>query len=196
MVTATIVSIGHYEPKNEAIEAYIARLKAWLCANNIAADKKVDSTLSMIGPDAFTVLLNTCHPDDPSTKSFDNLMKILPKHYHAPKNKFLERKTFRERCQKDGESVSEFALELKRLSITCEFGDNLEDNLLERFMNGVKSTPIRNKLYNTKELTWTTAQAEALSMEQNRSEGGGSGDINQVRRGGYRRGWSGSNRGR
>ena len=195
MVTATIVSIGHYEPKNEAIEAYIARLKAWLRANNIAADKKVDSTLSMIGPDAFTVLLNTCHPADPSTKSLDDLEKILTKHYHAPKNKFLERKTFRERCQKDNESVSEFALELKRLSITCEFGDTLEDNLLERFMNGVKSTPIRNKLYNTKELTWTTAQAEALAMEQNREQGS-SGDINQVRRGGYRRGWSGSSRGR
>ena len=92
----------------------------------------------MTGPDAFTVLLNTCHPEEPSVKTLDDLMKILMKHYYAPKDKFQERETFCERCQKNGESVSDFALELKRLSITCELGDNLED-ILKHFMNSTNS---------------------------------------------------------
>lgn len=184
-----IGSIGPFNPKDESIEAYIARLTVWMRANKVKNNDKADAALSVIGPAAFTVLLNTCHPDDPSTKSFEDLTGMLTKHYHAPRNKYLERKVFREREQRGNESVSDFALALKQLSMSCEFGDTLNDNLIERFSAGVRSTAIQNKLYSIKKLTWENAQAEAVSMEQNRSDkGDATGDVHQVRRGGNRRG--------
>ena len=197
MAQATIGTVGHYNPKEEAIEAYIARLTIWLKANKVENNDKVNAALSVMGPSAFSVLLNTCHPDDPSTKALADLTKILQQHYHAPRNKLLERKAFREWTQKDAESVSDYALELKRLSMTCEFADTLEDNLLERFCSGLKTPAIRNKLYTLTALTWAGAQAEAVSMEQNRDgRSQEQGSINQVNRGKYRRGGSGFARGR
>jgi hypothetical protein len=72
---------------------------------------------------------------------------------------------FRERKQKDGEMISEFIVNLKRLSIRCGYGDTLSENLRDTLTAGLKYLNIRKKLLSIKVLTWEKAQKEALLME-------------------------------
>jgi hypothetical protein len=75
---------------------------------------------------------------DVTEQTFDDLLDKLVSHYHCPQNRLLVTQLFRNREQKDNETVSEYALDLKRLIRTCDFGANLEDNLVERFVTGLK----------------------------------------------------------
>ena len=53
---------------------------------------------------------------------------------------------FNQRNQKEGERIDNFVSELKRLSLTCEFGD-LEDSLIrDRIVGGVLSDELRGEL--------------------------------------------------
>jgi hypothetical protein len=94
---------------------------------------------------------------------FELLIEKLKSYYHCPRNRLLECQKFRSRDQKVHENVSDYALELKRLSRTCEFGDSLEENLLEKFVTGLTNGKIKQKLMSIKNLTWTQAQEEAIS---------------------------------
>lgn len=190
MATAHVGSLGPFDPKVEQIDSYISRLEIWLTANSVKNELKVVSTLAVIGPEAFDVVRSSLYPTDPKTKSFDDIKTILVSHFHTPRNTVLERITFRARTQQEAENVSSFALALKRLSMSCGFGETLEDNLLERFISGLKDVSIRKKLLTAKELTWANAQAEAIAMEQTSGENavqirnggtGSSSNVNKVR---------------
>ena len=61
--------------------------------------------------------------------------------------------------------MSEFIVDLKRLSIRCGYGDTLSENLRDTFTAGLKDFNTRKKLLSIKDLTWEKAQEEALLME-------------------------------
>ncbi|XP_048486375.1 uncharacterized protein LOC119690846 [Plutella xylostella] len=77
--------------------------------------------------------------------------------------------------------------ELKKLSKYCEFGANLEDNLRDQFVCGLRSDVIRQRLFAEEKLTYTTAIKLSISLEaaerdaaavehvEQRSDGGGGG---------------------
>lgn len=61
MAAAQIVTqIGEFNPKMEEIETYLARLKIWLTASDVSEEKKVVTTLAVIGPEAFKVIESAC----------------------------------------------------------------------------------------------------------------------------------------
>jgi hypothetical protein len=82
--------------------------------------------LAVIRLEAFKVLQNFVYPH--KVTEIDFVFLKLKSYYHSPKNRLLECQKFRSCDQKVNENVSDYALELKRLSRTCEFGDSLEDN--------------------------------------------------------------------
>ena len=56
------------------------------------------------------------------------------------------RLVFNQRNQKEGERIDNFVSELKRLSLTCEFG-TLRDSLIrDRIVGGVLSNELRGEL--------------------------------------------------
>ena len=101
--------------------------------NKVAAGDQGMALLASVGSDAYEVLFTACYPAEPDTKTFKELKEILLKHYHSPRNVLTERIKFRERKQKEGESVADFALALKKLSMMCKFENKLEGNLKEAF---------------------------------------------------------------
>ena len=76
-----------------------------------------------------------------------------------------ERFKFYQRKQKDGETISQFIGELKKLADTCEFGAFLEDALRDRLVCGLTSTAIQRKLLTEDKLKFNKAVEIALGME-------------------------------
>jgi len=163
---ATMIGqIGEYEPEKEEFENYTKRLSCWMKINKIKNEDKVSVFLALVGPKAFENLVAMTVPDDPTDKSFEELTKMLGDFYKNPRNEITERMTFRERRQRDGESIAEYILDLKRLSRRCGYGATLAENLRDTFTAGLRDFNIRKKLLSVKDLTWDKAQEEALSME-------------------------------
>lgn len=81
-----------------------------------------------------------------------------------------ERFRFNRRSQHEGESVAAFAVELKRLASSCEFGPFLEEALRDRFLAGLKDQPTQAELLKKSTLTFATACDIAKSVELARAE--------------------------
>jgi len=78
-------------------------------------------------------------PSLPKDKSFVQLVDILKKHYEPKPLIIAEHFNFHRRAQQTGESVKEFAAELRCLTIHCDFGDHLDEALRDRFACGLNS---------------------------------------------------------
>ena len=72
---------------------------------------------------------------------------------------------FNQRNQKEGERIDNFVSELKRLSLTCEFGD-LKDSLIrDRIVGGVLSDELRGELLKKPDLTLQSAHDYCRTFE-------------------------------
>ena len=170
MAQGFIGNIGEFDSSKELFENYSKRIKLWMTVNKIEDNAKVNVFLALIGPKSFELITNMCAPDDPTTKSYDDLVKLLSDYYRVPRNPITERMELRKRVQQPGESVSNYVVELKRMSRYCEYGTDLESNLRDTFVAGVRDPNVKQKLLLKKDLTWKDAQEIAISYESSKRE--------------------------
>ena len=104
-------------------------------------------------------------PTKPKEKSFDELVEALSGHFEPKPIIIAERYHFHKRNQAAGESVAQFIAELRRLARHCEFKTFLEEALRDRFVCGLHSKAIQNRLLTVKDLTLSTALETAVGME-------------------------------
>jgi hypothetical protein len=89
------------------------------------------------------------------------------KHHYAPKKLVIaERYRFHNCVQREGESVSMFVANLKRLACTCNFGARLNRALRDRFVCGLRSANIKKKLM-ADDYTFNNALNVALGSLRN-----------------------------
>ena len=96
MAAAHIGSIGEFDPKHD-FQTYKKRLEIWMTVNKIKNEDKANVFLAMVGPHAFEVIMNLCTPEDPTTKTYVQLVKMVEDHFQMPRNTVTERLVFRER---------------------------------------------------------------------------------------------------
>ena len=110
--------------------------------------------------------------------------------------KIAERYRYHSAVQQQGQSIADFVRELKKLAGTCEFtNEQLNDNLRDRFICGLRSQHVKQKLL-SKNFTFQEAVNEAIAQEAARkdvkdiadshggetSASGDSGGVNDVTR--------------
>ena len=161
--------IEEFNPATADIKRYMERLDQYFVANGVPADsresqKRRATLISVIGAKAYDVLSDLCSPTVHSEKTYDELSTILKDHFAPRKLVIAERYRFHNCTQRDGESVSEFAANLKRLASTCQFGAALNEALRDRLVCGLRSREIQKKLL-TEEYTFADALKNALSYE-------------------------------
>ncbi|KAJ8032952.1 hypothetical protein HOLleu_23051 [Holothuria leucospilota] len=122
-MAATIGQIGEYIEGKENVECYLERLDHFFTANNIGNDRAVSVFLTVISPTAYAVLKSLSSPAKPSDKNIDTLAQLLKDHYSPKPLTIAERFKFHKRDQKEGESISGYLVEVKKLAATCEYGD-------------------------------------------------------------------------
>lgn len=163
----------HFEESEESFESYQQRLEQYFAANGLdTKDGKTKAVfLTVVGKRSHSLLMDLCAPAKPSEKSYEELVGLLQKHY-VPKTNFIaERCKFHGRSQKENETISEYIASLRKFAATCKFGTFLDEALRDRFVCGVKSSELRDRLLNaahTKDLTLQLAVEMALSFEVTR----------------------------
>ena len=162
---ANIGSIEPFSPESIDWTSYYDRVEQYFDANAIDDDKKVATLLTLLGPQTYKLLADLLSPAKPKSKPLADLEKVLSDHFAPKPLEIAERYRFHKRDQQPGESVSSYVAELRRLARQCNFGDNLETTLRDRFVCGLHSVSVCKALLSEKDLTLTTASAKATSLE-------------------------------
>ena len=163
----------------EDFTEYAERFEMFLQANSIEnADIQRAVFLATIGASAYK-LLRSLLGEAVKTKSFKDLVKSMKDHLQPEPNQIAERFHFFKRDRKHGESVSDYIAELRRLSERCGFAGELNTYLRDRFVCGLTSEKIQQKLLTMKDLTLEKAlevarSFEAASRDAKMIHGGGS----------------------
>ena len=165
MANFAIGNIGEFSELTETWKSYTERVKQYFMANEISDDRKVPALLALMGGKTYSLLRNLTSPDDPASRGFDAIVKLLDNHLSPKPLVIAERFRFHKRDQKDGESIPVYVAELRKLSEHCDFKANLNDALRDRLVCGIKHGNIQKKLLSESDLTLQKAIDIATAME-------------------------------
>ena len=165
MATFAIGNIGEFNDLTETWKSYTERVKQYFAANEIANEKKVPALLAMMGGKTYSLLRNLTTPDDPATKGLDDIVKLLENHLSPKPLVIAERFRFHKRDQHEGESVTVYVAELRKLSEHCDFKATLGDALRDRLVCGIKNENIQKRLLSESDLKLDKAIEIATAME-------------------------------
>ena len=91
-------------------------------------------------------------PDDPATKGYDDIVKLLDNHLSPKPLVITECFRFHKRDQNGGEAIPVYVAELRKLLEHCDFKANLSDALRDRLVCGIKNENIHKRLLSESEL--------------------------------------------
>ena len=166
----SVSNVGEFQPDNESISAYLERVSLFFEVNGIEAGKKVAWLLNMIRAKNYSLVRTLVAPDEPKSKTLEQLTAVLKQHYEPKRLVIARRFYFHRRDQDTNESTAEYVAELRKLASPCKFGDYLNEALRDRFVCGLRSESTQKWLLSEVDLTLTKAVSIAQSMEAAESE--------------------------
>ena len=101
----------------------------------------------------------------PKDLSFEEIVERVKRHFNPEPLPIVRRFEFNTRCQKEGESVSEFVTTLRKITEHCEFRDVLDDMLRDCIVCGISSKRTQQRLLQEADLTYAKAHDMALAAE-------------------------------
>ncbi|CAH3037674.1 unnamed protein product [Pocillopora meandrina] len=107
-------------------------------------------------------------------KKFEEVKQALSAHFQPKRNKWAERHKFRKRAQLQHESLDTFIAELRMLSLTCDFGEANDDNILGQTLTLEKAQTLGRAIESAKKDTQLLGGHGAQNIP-------GKSDVNAVR---------------
>ncbi|CAH2083991.1 unnamed protein product [Euphydryas editha] len=160
--------IGKIEPfdlNSKQWPAYIRRVKQFILLNEIKDDLQVPMLITVVGEATYSLMCDLCAPEHPEEKTFDDLVDLVTNHLEPQRSEIAERHVFRQRRQRPDESLTDYLQNLKHLSVTCNFGTRLEENLRDQFVSGLSSDVMRSRIFAEKSVDYRKAVELALALE-------------------------------
>lgn len=137
---------------DEAFEDFVFAFDTFTSLNKIDGSEEVKLFLLGLGSKARRVN-DLCNRDESEALTLVEVKKKAAELYAPSANKFASRMMFHKRVQKDGETVAQFASDLKYCSNECKWNaTEAELNLKSQFVSGVTSTETKKKLYVSAEI--------------------------------------------
>ena len=165
MAAKIVQSMAEFSMGDEDWVEYSERFEMYLLANGVTeGDLKRAVFLSTIGSSAYK-LLRSLVGEEVKTMSLADLSKAMKDHLKPAPNVIAERFRFFKRDRQSGESVNAYITELRRLSEHCEFKTELNTYLRDRFVCGLNSETVQQKLLAAKDLTLEKSLSLARSFE-------------------------------
>ena len=136
-----------FEPSQETFSCFVQRMKIYFSAQEISVERQKFVFLSALGRKHFTLLANLVSPAEPETRSFDELVEVLTKHFQPTSCIISERYGFHCRCQKPDETITDFVAGLRKLIIRCSYDRGFQETFLrDRFVCGLAYESTRKRL--------------------------------------------------
>lgn len=172
-MAALIGALQPYDPATDW-KLYELSVTNFFAANGITApadarstDRRKAALLATIGMRALEIIRSLCAPDDPSTKSYDEIIELLRRHYTKAPTKSLARQKLASAKQKEEESVDEFVARLRYLAIDCQYGAAMLPEVLRvQFINGIQAESLKKKLLAAEDETLEQLLTRGRSFEQ------------------------------
>lgn len=164
---------GKFSEFNEDVEDlnnYLERFELYIKANSVKDADKVPLFLTVIGPKNYAILKNLLLPKKLAEETYGELVKALKGHFAPVKSIISERCKFHKRFQKEGETLAQYAVEIKHLASSCDFGSFLNDAMRDRFVSGIKNEDIQQRLMTEKDSTFSQLFEFACRLESARKE--------------------------
>uniref|UniRef100_A0A182YR20 CCHC-type domain-containing protein n=1 Tax=Anopheles stephensi TaxID=30069 RepID=A0A182YR20_ANOST len=154
-VNVAMSMFGHMEPFviGENFDEYVSRLQQFFIVIDVEETKKVPMLVTMAGPSLYSIANRICSPEDPCSKPCKNQIELLKQHLAPKVNVMAERCKYHKCEQAANQTITEFIIELKALSQSCDFGTFLSQALRDRFVAGLQNSGLRTKLLAEGDLT-------------------------------------------
>ncbi|GBO03810.1 hypothetical protein AVEN_232208-1, partial [Araneus ventricosus] len=123
------------------------------------AEKKRAVLLVVVG-----ILRSLLAPESPSTKSYEDLIKVLKEHF-APTSEIYRSFQFHKRLQHNNETVSSYVTELRQLAEECNFGATFTERLRDQLVCGIKEEALQQRLLAESTFTFKEAFSRAVAGE-------------------------------
>lgn len=164
---AMIGDLPRFNSQFDDWQVFTERLEQFFEINDVVEEKKKAILITSIGDDIYKTLRDVCHPTLPKNKTFDELCQLLNKQFVKKTSVFRERVSFYNTKQMKDESIANWFARIKKLSVDCRFGDRFNDILLDRFISGLRSPVILERLCEEDEdkLTLQSAVEIAITKE-------------------------------
>lgn len=121
--------------------------------------KKTALLLCKINEEAYDVMEKECAPEEPTSKTFQQLVDIMESKVDPATTPVVLRAQFRARRQKEDETGGEFIAALQKMAIKCDFA-NKDQAITDQIIEGINNNKLRKDLM--KEDTLDAAKATKL----------------------------------
>lgn len=129
------------------------RLELFFIANRIHDNqKKKEFLINSLSDYVYTTLKNACYPNEIRFMEYSQISQILAAQFSSCNELYNEKTTFQYRSefyaveQNEGESVMQWHQRLIEKSTYCEFKQNLEKILVDKFVSGMKPSNVLDAL--------------------------------------------------
>lgn len=126
---------------------------------------KVNMLLNCAGPEAIEEYSHFVYNEGEEKENYADVCKKFKELCEGARNVIYERLVFNQRNQKEGERIDNYVSELKRLSLTCDFGDLRDSLIRDRIVGGVLSDELRGELLKKPDLTLQKAHDYCRTFE-------------------------------
>ena len=114
--------VGKFDPSKETFKSFCDRMDMFFEANDLvvlggAAIAVADAAVAVI-----TLVNDLLAPRSAKEVGLNEITHVLKEHYNPAPLEIAESFHFGTRIRKEGESIADFTVALKKLSIHCNFG--------------------------------------------------------------------------
>lgn len=144
------------------------KLNQFFVANEVNKEEiKRALLLNSLSEECFKLMHDLCVPESPTTRNYDELVKLFDVHFTPSKPAFAERYKFYSALKNRDESIAEWAARVKSLAANCKFESNhLNIMIRDRFIMGLDSGPIRDRLFEEEVETLELAKAIEIALKK------------------------------
>ncbi|CAG7718386.1 unnamed protein product, partial [Allacma fusca] len=157
MATNSASVFENFDSKAEDFESYAERITSYMDFCGITGNNKVKFFIASIGSETFAILRRLACPKRPKELTFDECIKLLEEYFDPKPLQDVCRYKFRKRKQLENEKFATFHAALNELSVNCNFGDRMEEEIRSQIIFGVYDGRVQKQLFNTPNLTFKKA---------------------------------------
>ena len=144
---ATRGSINAFNSSQEDWTAYMEQIEQYFAAKDVDnATKRHTILLTASGVVMYKLVRGLVAPDNPSDRSYTELIELVKGHYNPMPLAIMQRFKFNSRMRQQGENVATFVIALKQLTEYSAFGAVLDDMLCDWLVCGIGDGKIQQRL--------------------------------------------------
>ena len=147
---------------------YLQEVNVFFACNdldNASEAKQCSVFCQIIGPDSFRLLRSLIAPAVYTAKTLRQLQNTLTEHFAPTRSVVFHSFKFWTRNQGTNETVNEYVAALRSLANKCDYGALLDRLLRDRFITGIRSPELQQKLLQDSTITIQTAIDQANAFE-------------------------------